>query len=73
MTAFARSSIDLEARARRCRGRRSTRAAKSGDYVIEIDPLKVHVDVNGDGTVETSESLGGMLAALMTRHAAWTS
>lgn len=40
-------------------------AARSGDYVIEINPLKVHVDANGDGKVDDSESLA-MLAALMT-------
>ena len=26
-------------------------AAVSGDYVIEINPLKIHVDADGDGTV----------------------
>ncbi|MBN9347244.1 MAG: hypothetical protein J0I48_13755 [Devosia sp.] len=37
-------------------------AAESGDYVIELNPLKIRVDANGDGTVEEAESLAGLLA-----------
>jgi hypothetical protein len=37
-------------------------AAKSGDYVIEINPLKVAVDANGDGKAEAGESLAGLMA-----------
>jgi hypothetical protein len=37
-------------------------AAQSGDYVIELNPLKIHVDANGDGKVEAAESLAGLLA-----------
>ena len=39
-------------------------AAQSGDYVIELNPLKIHVDGNGDGKVEDGESLAGLLAAM---------
>ena len=37
-------------------------AAKSGDYVIEINPLKVRIDANGDGKADPSESLAGIFA-----------
>ena len=37
-------------------------AAQSGDYVIEINPLKIRVDANGDGKVEDGESLAGLFA-----------
>lgn len=39
-------------------------ASTGGDYVIEINPLKVHVDGNGDGRVDDGESLTGLLAVL---------
>jgi hypothetical protein len=39
-------------------------AAKSGDYVIEINPLKVRADANGDGNVGDNESLAGLIATL---------
>ena len=37
-------------------------AAKSGDYVIELNPLKILIDANGDGKVEQAESLAGLYA-----------
>jgi len=37
-------------------------AAQAGDYVIEINPLKVRMDANGDGRVEDTESLAGLWA-----------
>ena len=37
-------------------------AGKQGDYVIELDPLKVRIDANGDGKAEESESLAGLYA-----------
>lgn len=37
-------------------------AGKSGDYVIEISPLKVTIDANGDGKAERGESLAGLMA-----------
>jgi hypothetical protein len=37
-------------------------AAQSGDYVIEVNPLKIRVDANGDGKVEDGESLAGLFA-----------
>jgi hypothetical protein len=39
-------------------------AGKAGDYVIEINPLKVRVDANGDGKVEDGESLAGLMSVL---------
>lgn len=38
-------------------------AAQAGDYVIEINPLKIRVDANGDGKVEDTESLAGLFAS----------
>ena len=37
-------------------------AGKSGDYVIEVNPLKVAVDANGDGKADPGESLAGLMA-----------
>jgi hypothetical protein len=37
-------------------------AGSSGDYVIEINPLKILIDANGDGAVAQTESLGGLFA-----------
>ena len=37
---------------------------KSGDYVIEINPLLVRIDANGDGKAEEYESLAGLFAML---------
>lgn len=37
-------------------------AGKRGDYVIEINPLKVLVDANDDGKAEPSESLAALIA-----------
>jgi hypothetical protein len=39
-------------------------AAQAGDYVIEINPLLVRVDANGDGKVEEFESIVGLMAML---------
>lgn len=40
-------------------------AGESGDYVIELDLLRLRIDANGDGTVEEGESLAGVMALLM--------
>jgi hypothetical protein len=37
-------------------------AGAKGHYIIEINPLKVLVDANGDGRAERNESLAGLLA-----------
>lgn len=39
-------------------------AAQAGDYVVEINPLLIRIDANGDGKVEESESLIGLMAML---------
>ncbi|SEQ00951.1 hypothetical protein SAMN05428969_1523 [Devosia sp. YR412] len=36
-------------------------AAAAGDYVISIDPLKVRIDLNGDGMAEADETLAILL------------
>jgi len=36
-------------------------AAKSGDYVVPINPVLARIDANGDGKAEEGESLGGLL------------
>lgn len=36
-------------------------AARSGDYVVPINPVLVRIDANGDGRAEEGESLGGVL------------
>jgi hypothetical protein len=38
-------------------------AAQTGDYVIEINPLRIRIDANDDGRVEDTESLAGIFAA----------
>lgn len=38
--------------------------AQAGDYVVEINPLLIRIDANGDGKVEESESLVGLMAML---------
>src|SRR3569623_218871 len=43
-------------------------AGKSGDYVIEISPLKVTIDANGDGKAERGESLAGLMAFSTHRY-----
>lgn len=40
-------------------------AAEAGDYVIAIDPLRVRLDLNGDGVVAEGETLAAMLADVM--------
>ncbi len=37
-------------------------AGQAGDYVIDINPLLVRVDADGDGKVTDTESLAGLLA-----------
>jgi hypothetical protein len=37
-------------------------AAQAGDYVIEINPLRIRIDANSDGKVEDNESLAGLFA-----------
>ncbi|MEO6014938.1 MAG: hypothetical protein ABIQ30_15310 [Devosia sp.] len=39
-------------------------AGQSGDYVIDINPLKIRVDANGDDKVDISESLGNLFAVI---------
>jgi hypothetical protein len=36
--------------------------AGEGDYVVLIDPLKVRIDVNGDGASEDTETIGQVLS-----------
>lgn len=36
-------------------------AGASGDYVVLIDPLKIRIDVDGDGKISESESLRGII------------
>jgi hypothetical protein len=36
-------------------------AGETGDYVVNLEPLKVRFDANGDGTVEPGETLGDLL------------
>jgi hypothetical protein len=36
---------------------------ESGDYVMLIDPLKVRIDVNGDGAAEETETIGNVFEA----------
>lgn len=38
-------------------------AAQAGDYVVEINPLRIRIDANGDGKVEDTESLAALWAA----------
>ena len=38
--------------------------AVPGSYVITIDPLRVRVDLDGNGTAEAGETLGAMLGAV---------
>ena len=39
-------------------------AGQGSDYVIEINPLKVRVDANGDGKVDDTENLAGLVSVL---------
>jgi hypothetical protein len=36
------------------------RGGESGDYVVLIDPLRVRVDANGDGTADETETIEGV-------------
>ncbi len=38
--------------------------AEFGDYVLTIDPLRVRVDLDGNGTAEAGETLGAMLGSV---------
>jgi hypothetical protein len=40
-------------------------AAQAGDYVIQLNPLKIRIDANGDGRIDDAESLGGLFALWM--------
>ncbi|MEO7223710.1 MAG: hypothetical protein ABIY37_14675 [Devosia sp.] len=37
-------------------------AAQAGDYVIDLNPLKIRIDANGDGKAEDTESLAALFA-----------
>jgi hypothetical protein len=37
-------------------------ASKSGDYVVELNPLKMRLDANGDGKVDEGESFATLFA-----------
>ncbi len=39
-------------------------AGESGDYVIPIDLLRVRMDINGDGSADATEAVGGLMLAL---------
>jgi hypothetical protein len=39
-------------------------AGAAGDYVVSIDPLKVRVDLDGDGKATKGETLGAILASV---------
>src|SRR5690606_38876307 len=36
-------------------------AGESGDYVVLLDPMKIRIDVNGDGEAEDTESIGQIM------------
>ncbi len=41
------------------------KAGASGDYVVRIDPLKIRIDINGDGRVDDAESVAGAIAQML--------
>lgn len=45
-------------------GKRFEAGGQSGDYVITIDPLKVRLDLNGDGTADEGETLGSLMGPI---------
>jgi hypothetical protein len=36
-------------------------AGESGDYVVDIDPLRIRLDVNGDGKADTGETVAAVV------------
>jgi hypothetical protein len=38
------------------------RGSESGDYVLVVDPLRVRLDLNGDGVTDEGETLGALIA-----------
>ena len=36
-------------------------AGAAGDYVVVLDPMTFRIDVNGDGTAETTETIGNII------------
>lgn len=40
-------------------------AGDEGDFKVRIDPLKVRIDVNGDGKVEDGETIGRVLMGML--------
>ena len=41
-------------------------AARGGDYVIPIDLMQLRLDLNGDGTADASEMVGGLLLTMIS-------
>ena len=40
-------------------------AGASGDYVVPIEPLRLHVDIDGDGTVSEQETIGALISTIL--------
>ncbi len=40
-------------------------AGESGDYVVPLDVMQFHMDIDGDGAIAPSESVGAVLAAML--------
>ena len=45
----------------------------AGDFKVRIDPLKIRIDVNDDGTLEDSETLGNVLTSVLMMEPAMAS
>jgi hypothetical protein len=41
-------------------------AARGGDYVIPVDLMQLRLDLNGDGTADDSEMVGGLLLSMIS-------
>ncbi len=41
-------------------------AARGGDYVIPVDLIPLRLDLNGDGTADDSEMVGGLLLSMIS-------
>jgi hypothetical protein len=41
-------------------------AARDGDYVVPVDLMQLRLDLNGDGTADDSEMVGGLLLSMIS-------